>query len=210
MRVTVWESRSGEYIETDEATSLPLDATEDRYLGLVNGKRLGEQGTKWSVTIMQERLFPHAPCPRSCSLKDSKYPYVTGQQRLGPFTCHLFVYSNQHQDARRLQCLFECYFYVHIITRSKRPCISSSCFACPSGTWRRAGSNDLAPSTKSNSTARARTSVLTVSSHVTILMHIPALTCAASLARVFGYFLCRLLVGFPFSLSLSFAFHLTF
>jgi hypothetical protein len=91
MRVTVWGSRSGEYIEMDEATSLPLDATEDRYLGLVNGKRLGEQGTKWSVTIMQERLFPHAPCPRSCSLKDSKYPYVTGQPALGPFTCHLFV-----------------------------------------------------------------------------------------------------------------------
>jgi hypothetical protein len=89
MRVTVWESKSGEYIEMDEATSLPLDATEDRYL--VNGKRLGEQGTKWSVTIMQERLFPQAPCPRSCSLKDSKYPYVTGQQRLGPFTCQSFM-----------------------------------------------------------------------------------------------------------------------
>jgi hypothetical protein len=158
---------------------------------------------------MQERLFPHAPCPRSCSLKDSKYPYVTGQQRLGQshVICSLLESTSRCQTtAMSFRTLLLCTYYYLF----KGLCISSSCFICPSGTWRRAGSDDLAPSTKSNSTARTRTSVLAVSSHVTILMHIPALTCAASLARVFGYFLGRLLVGFPFSLSLSFAFHFTF
>jgi hypothetical protein len=118
MRVTVWESRRGVYREMDEAASLPLDATEDKSLGRVVRKQLEEQGTKWSVTIMQERLFPPAPARPLQPQRLEKYPYVIGSAAHGPFHMSNNV-RVKSPNARRLPCLFERYFYVHIITCSK-------------------------------------------------------------------------------------------
>ena len=118
MRVTVWESRRGVYREMDEAASLPLDATEDRSLGRVVRKQLEEQGTKWSVTIMQERLFPPAPArPLQKPQRLEKYPYVIGSAVHGPFTCQTMLESTSKCQMTAMP--FEQYFYVHIITCSK-------------------------------------------------------------------------------------------
>jgi hypothetical protein len=76
-----------------------------------------EQETRWSVTIMQERLFPQAPA-RAVQPQRPDIPPRHRSAALGPFTCHSLLES-MFREARRLPCLFEHYFYVHIITCSK-------------------------------------------------------------------------------------------
>lgn len=117
MRVTVWESRRGVYREMDEAASLPLDATEDRSLGRVVRKQLEEQGTKWSVTIMQERLFPPAPARPLQPQRLQKYPYVMGSAAHGPYSHVKLLESTSKCQTTAMS--FEQFFYVHIITCSE-------------------------------------------------------------------------------------------